>query len=73
MMAPCGIEIKVGQVWRDGRVDYTVMWVTKDELAHLVDETDVPLLWQVAKHFTNKRGGYRLVKDVPAKEATNDN
>ena len=61
MMAPCGIEIKVGQVWRDGRVDYTVMWVTKDELAHLVDDVGVPVLWQAAKQFTNKRDGYRLV------------
>ena len=69
MKAPCGIEIKVGQVWRDGRRDYTVMWVTKDDFAHLVDGRDIPQSWQIPEFFTNRSGGYRLIKDVPAKEA----
>lgn len=67
MIAPCGIEIKVGQVWHgwadDGWMDFTVTGFWGDQVMRRwkdgVEDEAPPM------SFTNnKRGGYRLVKDV---------
>jgi hypothetical protein len=70
MIAPCGIEIKVGQVWSRGRTYWDVM-VKRFEEDGTID------CWRVSmgnvmvtmktvnlkqNEFTNKRGGYKLVK-----------
>ena len=70
MIAPCGIEIKVGQVWRGHGNLYEIVYVYSEEC--VVKRHNGGTYYLSYGNFTNKRGGYCLVKDVPAKEATND-
>lgn len=65
MIAPCGIEVKVGQVWKfDGCFPLCVTSEPRYPEKIMLEcqcgeEFGVPL-----HMFTNKIGGYRLVKDV---------
>ena len=70
MEAPCGIEIKIGQVWRLG--EYAPLTICgfdnglggpavkafSEEVGPL--RPNLICSWE----FTNGRGGYRLVKEV---------
>lgn len=80
MIAPCGIEIKVGQVWSRG-ISY---WDVSPKEFLEGEFGDIVRCYRVncgmilsgmqtvdvkAKQFTNKRGGYRLVKEAPDENA----
>ena len=61
MLAPCGIEIKVGQVWRWRRSkrDETVDMVYADGVVIMEKYNGKRVLCD-SKFFTNNRFGYRL-------------
>ena len=69
MMAPCGIEIKVGQVWRASRGflkrggKYRIVAVKKT-VAVAESLTQYGAYSMRKEYFTNKRGGYKLVKEA---------
>ena len=81
MMAPCGIEIKVGQTWHKGGPVYGMSYIVEKLTVHPRTGAEFVLfranntVYGKSAHvceLTNKRGGFRLIKDVPAKEAAND-
>lgn len=71
MIAPCGIEIKVGQVWRrvgqcqDGGLDFTVRDIETRRGCTLValEIRKGDRMWVDLSRLDSQRGGYKLVKD----------
>lgn len=64
MQSPCGIEIRVGQVWAYPlRNEFEVLAVGESgvvaRILETVEGSRLPLY-----RFTNKRGGYKLIRDV---------
>ena len=71
MIAPCGIEIKVGQVWEE--VDPRQIWQRKvlgfgtlknAGKVQLVGTDSGRISYALLGRFNGKRGGYRLVKEA---------
>lgn len=63
MLAPCGVEIRVGQIWRKrwfGRKRIIVAYAHFLGIDWIAFEDGIATLGV----FTNKSGGYRLVKDA---------
>lgn len=76
MLAPCGVEIKVGQVWaKDGSNPPVSIEILSENLYPLVDYVAVASVsWTPSyahpypvhrNEFTSNRGGYKLVKEEP--------
>ena len=76
MMSPCGIEIKVGQVWQevDPRLHREVVvvsidpvWINKNGSLGMVTISPYGLKSMYTKarleRFNGKRSGYKLVKE----------
>lgn len=66
MKAPCGIEIKVGQVWQSARGFLWHIDVSDEINVRVKDAYGRRGHYVSPFAFTNKRGGYKLVKDVEA-------
>ena len=77
MKAPCGVEIKIGQKWRemDKRFDRTVFVVGFEHglrRGHVADWVQIApsvnlrmfATWARLWRFNGKSGGYKLEKDV---------
>lgn len=75
MKAPCGIELKVGQVWERGASFWPlIITLVNDPLVMVVHAQKQPASGEYCPcaasrevdpgMFTGKRGGYKLVKDV---------
>ena len=74
IVAPCGIELKVGQVWHevDPRFDRNVVIVGIYPLMpRSIAVRNVKtkrLAYNSVKRFTNKSGGYKLVRDAEQRQ-----
>ena len=67
MMAPCGIEIKIGQVWQKiGLQRWPCQWEVWfiGELVWLNSRYSGRSIRVPKNIFTGKRGGYKLVKEA---------
>ena len=67
MRAPCGVDIKVGQVWERNDRQYTIMLIEDSIRPLKITGADGSSFWASARNFTNKHSGYSLVKDVCVK------
>jgi hypothetical protein len=69
MKAPCGIKIEVGQVWKKNKKspECEVVSTNGDDTVN-VRQTDTGWSDVIAlEGFTNKRGGYKLVREAEHK------
>jgi hypothetical protein len=65
MIAPCGIEIKVGQVWKGLLFAWTVQGLSDFGSVTLVRNSlcSGPVFkFTYSSQFTNKRGGYKIIR-----------